>query len=194
MKSVLSLIFVAFVMAVVMVAVGSNPTPVNAQGGAPAATHIQVRDGQRPGEVVISWDADPGVTHYRIGYVNMKTDYPLAKASPTGNWREAFVYVDVETQNFERTGTVYTIRRLEPGARHASAVLTNNSRYGQPTWPSNPPWQYLTVRDSGGTCPTEVIDADSLFDQAVSHYDNEEYLLAIQLLTQVIALEPVYNL
>ena len=179
MNSVMSIISVAIGFAVVMVAVAGNSAPTHAQGGAPAATNIQVRNGQQPGEVIITWDAAPGVSHYRIGYVNMKTDYPLATASPTGNWREAFVYVDVEAQNFEGTGTVYTIRRLEQGARHAFAVLTNNTRYGQPTWPSNPPWRYLTVHDWGETCPVgakaeEPSRLEVLFDEIVSKTEQRE--------------------
>ena len=144
----------ALVIAVILVAIVSAAAPVDAQVRAPAATNIQVVNGHNPGEVIITWNAAAGVSHYRIGYVNLKTDYPLAKASRTGNWREAFVYVDVEAQNFDQT--VYTIRRLEQGANHAFAVLTNNGRYGQPTWPSNPDWVYLTVRDRGGSCPAAV--------------------------------------
>ncbi len=142
----------ALVIVVILVAIVSAAAPVNAQARAPGATNIQVVNGHNPGEVIITWNAAAGVSHYRIGYVNLKTDYPLAKASRTGNWREAFVYVEVEAQNFDQT--VHTIRRLEQGANHAFAVLTNNGRYGQPTWPSNRDWVYLTVRDRGGTCPT----------------------------------------
>ena len=32
-------------------------------------------------------------------------------------------------------------------------MLTNNARYGQPTWLSNPAWLSLTVTDHGGSCP-----------------------------------------
>ena len=138
-------------IAVVLVAVVGTATPTGAQGRSPSATNIRVVDGHNPGEVIISWNGVPEATHYRIGYVNMKTDYPLAKASKTGNWKEAFVYVDVEAENFDRS--VYTFRRLEQGARHAFAVLTNNSRYGQPSWPKKPPWVYLTVNNRGGACP-----------------------------------------
>ena len=148
---------VALFIAVILAGILSNATPASAQVRTPPATNIQVVNGHNPGEVIISWNAVPEAMHYRIGYVNLKTDYPIAKASRTGNWREAFIYVDVETQNYSRT--VYTIRRLEQGARHAFAVLTNNSRYGQPTWPNNPAWQYLTVTDQGGACPTATAPA-----------------------------------
>ena len=146
-------IIAALLVAIVLVGVGGNAIPAGAQTKAPRATNIQVRDGSNPGEVIITWNAAPGVSYYRIGYVNMVTDYPLAKASRTGDWKEAFVYADVEAQNFEFTGTTYTLRRLEQGARHAFAVLTNNQRYGQPTWPSNPDWVFLTPHDWGGSCP-----------------------------------------
>ena len=100
----------------------------------------------------------PAATHYRIGYVNMATDYPLAistEGGRTGNWLEAFVYVDVEAQNFVSSGTVYTIRRLEQGVQHAFVVLTNGSAYGEPTWPTTSPrWKFLVVTDQGGACPT----------------------------------------
>ena len=142
-------------LAVVLVAGVGSAAPVAAQGTTPATSNIQVVNGHNPGEVIISWDAVTVATHYRIGYVNMKTDYLLAKASKTGNWREAFVYVDVEAQNFEDSGTMYTIRRLEQGVRHAFVVLTNNSAYGEPTWPiTSPRWQFLVVTDQGGACPT----------------------------------------
>ena len=135
---------------------GTSPVPVPVQDSPPATTNVQLRDGPNPGEVVISWRAVPEATHYRIGYVNMVTDYPLAKASRTGNWLGAFVYVDVEAQNFTVVGgrTEYTLRRLEQGVRHAFTVRTGNSPFGDHTWPSNPRWKFHTVADQVGACPT----------------------------------------
>ena len=52
-----------------------------------------------PARFVLTWNAVAEATHYRIGCVNMDRDYPRAKATVTGNWREAMVYVDVEAQN-----------------------------------------------------------------------------------------------
>ena len=142
----------------ILAAIVSGAPPAEAQGRPPGATNIQIVNGHNPGEVIISWDAVPAATHYRIGYVNMDTDYPLAKSTEggrTGNWLEAFVYVDVEAQNFVTSGTVYTIRRLEQGVPHAFVVLTNGSAYGEPTWPiTSPRWQFLMVTDQGGACPT----------------------------------------
>ena len=86
-------------------------TPVRAENDAPPVTDIRLRDGPNPGEVIISWNAVPQATHYRIGYVNMETDYRRAKASATGEWIEAFVYVDVNARNFTVSGgrTEYTV-------------------------------------------------------------------------------------
>ena len=129
-----------------------------------ATTDIRVRDGAQPGEVVISWDAVPPATHYRIGYVNMETDYRRAKASVTGDWLEAFVYVDVDARNFTVSGgrVEYTIPRLAQGVYHAFTVLTSDDFVDTGSggevrssfsWPS-PRWDYLTVQDWGGACPT----------------------------------------
>jgi hypothetical protein len=64
------------------------------------------------------------------------------------------MYVDVTN----RGQISHTIPGLEQGSYHALAVLTNNSRHGQPTWPAVNPdtnslWVYLTVNVSGGACP-----------------------------------------
>ena len=141
------------------------PSLAFAQTGAPATGNIRVVDGPNPGEVVISWDAVPAATHYRIGYVNMVQDYPLAKASVTGEWIEAFVYVDVNARNFTVSGgrAQYGIRRLAQGDRHAFTVLTSSnfvdtggggSVSSEFSWPPiGSRWEFHTVADRGGACP-----------------------------------------
>ena len=121
--------------------------------------NIAVRPGDNSGEVIVSWDSVPGATHYRIGYVNLEVDYHLAKASCTGEWIEAFIYVDVDTRNIPVTDgrAEYTIRRLSPGAQHAFTVLTSNdfidsggggSVSGEFFWPAiGSRWETLTGRD-----------------------------------------------
>ena len=151
MKSIKLFATLSFV--ILSVAFISGVVPADAQDRAAPATHIIVFNGHNPGEVILSWDAVYGATHYRIGCVNMDRDYPRAKATVTGNWQEAFVYVDVEAQNLSPERPSYTLHGLQEGAYHACSVLTNNARYGQPTWPFNPAWQYLTVTDHGGSCP-----------------------------------------
>ena len=120
---------------------------------APPTGNIAVRDGANSGEVIVSWDAVPEATYYRIGSVNMKTDYPAAKASASGEWRSAFRYSDVNAINFtvEDGRVEYTVRRLERGARHAFTVhTTGDATYGLTysgrfRWPSSPYWAYHTV-------------------------------------------------
>ena len=111
--------------------IANVPTPTMAQSSLPPpVTDIQLSgEISSSGELVISWDAVPQATYYRIGYVNMKEDYPLAKASCTGEWLEAFVYVDVNARNIVVNSdgrAEYTLRRLSPGAYHAFTVLTSN--------------------------------------------------------------------
>ena len=128
----------------------STPTAVTAS---PPTRNIAVGDGVAPGEVVISWDMVPEATYYRIGYVNLVKDYPRAKASATGEWLEAFVYVDVNTLNIPVTGGrgSYTLHRLVQGDRHAFTVLASNDVEntrehfsGRYAWPQNPRWQFHT--------------------------------------------------
>ena len=144
------------VLAIIIATMVATPTPSYAHAHTPAVTNIQVAQGHNPGEVIVSWDAVPQVTHYRIGYVNMETDYPLAKASVTGEWLEAFVYVDVDARNFTVSGgrVEYTLRRLAQGVRHAFSVRTGNDIDGAFTWPSNPRWRFHVVADQGGACPS----------------------------------------
>ena len=58
-------------MATLPVVQTSSPGPASAS----PPTNIEVSDGINPGEVVVSWNAVPEATHYRIGYVNMEVDY-----------------------------------------------------------------------------------------------------------------------
>ena len=102
---------------------------VEAQGGVPPVTNIEICSGPEAGQVVVSWDSVPEAAYYRIGYVNMVKDYPRASASVTGEWIEAFVYVDVNARNIPVTGGrgQYTLHRLVQGDRHAFTVLTSNN-------------------------------------------------------------------
>ena len=147
------------VLAIIVATMVATPTPSYAHSHTLPVTNIQVAQGHNPGEVLVSWDAVAQVTHYRIGYVNMDTDYPLAKASVTGEWSEAFVYVDVDARNFTVSGgrVEYTLRRLEQGVRHAFTVRTGNNIDGAFTWPSNPRWRFHVVADQGGACPSVAL-------------------------------------
>ena len=130
--------------------------------GSEPITDFDVRPGENPDEVVISWDSVPEATHYRIGYVNLEVDFHLAtRASCTrepDDWLQAFVYVDVKAPNVPvRNGRAeYTIRRLSPGARHAFTVLASNNLYNNSTnvgadfsWPKLGPQKLRWVRVAG---------------------------------------------
>ena len=159
------LLFTAVVLATVAGVAGSTGLAV-AQGQVPPVANIEVTQGSEPGEVIISWDAVPQATYYRIGYVNMEVDYHFAKGSCTEEWIEAFVYVDVNARNIPVNNgrAEYTVRRMDTGARHAFTVLTSNDFYntrenagGDFAWPQNPRWKFLDGRDTlppGVTIPT----------------------------------------
>ena len=134
----------------------------------------------------MSWDAVPGATHYRIGYVNMVTDYPRATASVTGDWINAFIYVDENARNVPVANgrAEYTVRRLEQGVSHVFTVLTSSnfidtggggtvsSTFAWP--PTGSRWQRHTVADRGGaTAPAPGFDFVSMYpncDAIRAHY------------------------
>ena len=136
------------------------PGPEPTRRGPPPTVNFEVRPGQNPDEAIISWDPVLEATHYRIGYVNMETDYNLVTQASCTNesddWLQAFVYVDVKAPNVPvRNGRAeYTIRRLVPGARHAFTVLTTNNLYNNRlnvgaefSWQQNPSrWEFLDGR------------------------------------------------
>ena len=159
---VLGTTFLLATVALVVVAISGELTGgAAAQGSVPPVTNIAVCSGPSAGEVIISWDSVPGSSYYRIGYVNMVKDYPRAKASATGEWIEAFVYVDVNARNIPVSGGrgQYTLRRLVPGDRHAFTVLTSNNVVntvetisGAYSWPQNPRWAFHTVANPQPDC------------------------------------------
>ena len=141
-------------------AAGGSSHTVEAQTAPRPTDNISVSEGSNPGEVVIEWDAVPEASHYRIGYVNMEVDYHLAKASCTGEWIEAFVYIDVNARNIPVNNgrAEYTVRRLSEGARHAFTVLASTdfvdsgsggSVSSEFFWPpAGSRWTFLPGRDT----------------------------------------------
>ena len=161
---------VLVIAAACLAAVGGGGVPAIAQDGPPPATNIVVVDGENPGEVIITWDTVPGVSHYRVAHLNWDTDYQLALASRSGNWLQAFVYVDIDAANFVGDRATYILRRLEQGALHYFLVGTTNSLFGEPTWPVNPVWQPLTVADhtTEDTSPdTDTLEQVDTLEQMV---------------------------
>lgn len=138
------------------------PGPEPTLRGSQPITDFDVRPGENPDEVVISWDPVSEATHYRIGYVNLEVDYHLAtRASCTNesdDWLQAFVYVDVKAPNVpvQDGRAEYTIRRLSEGARHAFTVLASNNLYNNTlnvgaefSWPKVGPQKLRWVRTPG---------------------------------------------
>ena len=95
------------------------------------AANLAVRLGENDGEAIVSWDYVPEASHYRIGYLNMEVDFNLVNDhSCTGEWIEAFIYVDVDARNIPVSDdgrAEYTIRRLDLEAQHSFTVLTSNN-------------------------------------------------------------------
>lgn len=160
-KTALHLLFLAFILIALIGVVVATAPPAEAQGGVPSATNIVVCSGPNAGEVIISWNPVSQATYYRIGYVNMVKDYPRAKASTTGEWIEAFIYVDVNARNISASSGrgQYTLRRLVQGDRHAFTVLTSDNVVntvetisGQYSWPQNPRWAFHTVTNPDPAC------------------------------------------
>ena len=155
---------VIFLSLVAVVAVGGlifSGVVLAQQGNVSPVTNIAVCSGPTAGEVIVSWDSVSQAAYYRIGYVNMVKDYPRAKASATGEWIEAFVYVDVNARNIPVSGGrgQYTLRRLVPGDRHAFTVLISDNVVntvetisGAYSWPQNPRWEFHTVTNPQSDC------------------------------------------
>ena len=163
--ALLAVVALLFTIANPTAAQTSTPTPTVST----ATANITVRDGATPGEVIVAFDAVPAATHYRIGYVNMVSDYPLAKASRASNWINAFIYADENACNLAiRNGRVeYTVRRLEPGANHAFTVLAGNefmdtgaAGYVQSKfhW-ARERWTFHTVAENGTATVTPEVPA-----------------------------------
>ena len=130
------------------------PTPVTDTGSILRTSNVSVRNGANPGEAIVSWDPVPGATYYRIGYVNMEADYPIAKASTSGEWQGAFRFQDVNARDITVVDgrAEYTVRRLARGVRHAFTVQTSQDVFrsglywsGRFGWPRQSYWQYLTT-------------------------------------------------
>ena len=110
---------IALLTVIVLVAVVGSAVPAEAQSTASPPTNVAVANGFNPGELIVTWDIALDATHYRVGCVNMDRDYPRAKASITGNWRQAFVFVDVDAPNVSPDRATYTLYGLQEGAYHA---------------------------------------------------------------------------
>ena len=88
--------------------------------------------------VNLTWDAVPGATYYRIGWVVYADVAPIIASG--GDWLEHFAFIDIAN----RGQTAHTITRLTPGLLYAFIVAGNDGRYGTPQWPAASGWQFMT--------------------------------------------------
>ena len=96
-----------------------HPPPAIAQG---APTNVTAGNGATTGQVIVSWTPAAGSQTNRVGWASE----PEARAAnAAGNWLEAFNFVDLGAA--KRT---YTVKRLEPGVRHAFIVATRTASGG----------------------------------------------------------------
>ena len=86
----------------------------------------------------LTWDAVPGATYYRVGWVVYEDVAPIIARG--GDWLEHFAFIDIAN----RGQTEHTITRLTPGLLYAFIVAGNDGRYGTPQWPPASAWQFMT--------------------------------------------------
>ena len=86
----------------------------------------------------LTWNAVPGATYYRIGWVVYEDVAPIIASG--GDWLEHFAFIDIAN----RDQTEHTITQLTPGLLYAFIVAGNDGRYGTPQWPDASGWQFLT--------------------------------------------------
>ena len=87
-----------------------------AQSEAGAPANVTASDGDNHGEVTVRWTPDTTARFNRVGWANI-TEVQAAQAA--GNWLEAFNFTDQGGAK-----STYTVKRLEPGTRHAFIVAT----------------------------------------------------------------------
>ena len=126
------------------------PTPTPTPQPQPP-TDVEARNGERAGEVVLSWTPAGNPTFYRIGWLPY-AEYEAARAADRP-WLDAFAYQDVV--NTDRRSR-HTLKGLQPGVAYAFVVAPAGSRFGPTpsrTWSE---WAVLTLHN-----PAECPDAEN---------------------------------
>ena len=136
--SVCLLAVVAFVIALAAGAVGIWPPSVAEARSAPA--NVSTADGSNLGEVVVQWTPAAGAVRNRVGWAS---EPEVQAARGAGDWMEAFNFVELGAAKRS-----YTVRRLQPGVRHAFIVGTVWSGGVQYSG-----WEFHTTT-VGASCPT----------------------------------------
>ena len=130
--------------------VAPTTEPVTASGNTSPPTNIQIVNGHNPGEVIISWDAVPAATHYRVGWI-AESD---VDRTPGADWLNNFNFVD-------RAGpaTDYTVENLAQGEKYWFIVGALQERFGS-TGDAWSDWTNVTTaQDTGSSSSTDCIAA-----------------------------------
>ncbi len=137
--------------------------PVDAQSNHPPPTSgIQARDGNLPGQSVVSWAMVPDATHYRVGYINRLDYEALLLANPNADWRQTVIFTELAAKDLIHYSnrTEFTVQHLEPGVQHFFTVLTSSDAdwdsetvYGTFVWPTVIPWIVHVAPATASTIP-----------------------------------------
>ena len=136
------------IAAILLLAVTICTESASANDGLALPVNVQAVDGDKPGEVAVSWDAAGAAAFYRIGWVAFQD---IATVQDDGRpWLDAFAFTDVT--NYGQTA--HTLTGLHPGVEYAFITGSVSSRFGIAQWSE---WAYLTLAEAPATaCPADV--------------------------------------
>ena len=151
---------------------------VAATGDTPltAPTGLTAADGTTFGQANLAWNAVPGATHYRVGWIP-ESD---VDRTPGADWLNNFNFVD-------RAGpaTNYTVENLAQGEKYWFIVGALQERFGN-TGDAWSDWTNVTTaQDTGGSSPTDCIAAGTCLlirnvGQQSGTGDSTEYAFDLQ--------------
>ena len=140
---------------------------------------LRVANGSNAGEVDVSWDAVPGATGYRVGWLAV----PDFEANCDGNrWRERFAYSDISP------ASSFTATRLTPGI--AYYFILGQKQGDDITWSQ---WAALALNADTTSCPSvepttgapmQTFPASAMGGD----YDHDDGLIEVRNLTQLNAI------
>ena len=142
MKRFVFLVVAVFAVATLAAVAGwlALDNKASAQADLPSPTNIQVADGDKAGEVVVSWDAVDGVAGYSVRWVNV--DAALVVYDAGGDWEQYIQSADIEGS--DATTHTLTVTRPRSGAQYAFAVASRSSPDAEPSWSD---WHLIPVPD-----------------------------------------------
>ena len=150
---------------------------------APSTTSaLQVSNGSRLGQVVVSWDVVAGTTGYRVGWLAV----PDFEANiDNDRWRERFAYSDINPSSS------YTVSRLTPGI--AYYFILGRKQGDDIVWSQ---WAALALNADAVACPPSGPTQNFPVSAVGGDYDHDDDgLVEVRTLAQlnVIRLDPDGN-